>query len=387
MWKKCPSRHFYQQLIRVFEKLRHSLSGPVPNDFATCPYEQSLLLFSQAHLEYVLLREFQRTRIGASGDLPIVWATTLWRQNRHARKACCIEFDPLLVVNAHTDVTPTTPLVTPTTPQISPQDKDRLTFTKDNFWPVISNANFTLNFANLLGLRLVLHMISAAHQDKTGLNLNSKSLSQFVMGLDLTTGVSAKTFWDNPEKLKDFFKNRIFKNDKRNLDTPTDTPLGSIKFRWAEDPKLAKVWDVVFARVDYDQMERVYALAVKKQFDPDLPQFSVLEDPGTEIGVEMDSRLSDSETALGPVLKYAAEEGTFTGKLIQGLARLRIDWQTNRIVFGTALQEGHIPEAAYDSNTVLANSHHISEKSTKMSLSNAGIAEQKRNHQVAQVTP
>jgi hypothetical protein len=65
-------------------------------------------IVQSAHLAYVLIRELQRTHIGAAGDLPIVWATTLWRQNRHAQKACCIEFDPLLVVNAHSDDTPTT---------------------------------------------------------------------------------------------------------------------------------------------------------------------------------------------------------------------------------------------------------------------------------------
>jgi hypothetical protein len=381
LWKKCPSRHFYQQLIRVFEKLRQSLSGPAPPDAATCPYERSLLLFSQPHLEYILLREFQRTRVGAGGDLPIVWATTLWRQNRHARKACCIEFDPSLVVNAHSNYTPTTP-------QIPPADTNKLAFTKDNFWTVIGNANLNLSFANLLGLRLVLHMISVAHQDKSGLTLNSKSLSLFVLGLDLTTDVSAKIFWDNPEKLKDFFKNRIFRNDKRNLDMPgATTPLGEIKFRWAEDPKLSKVWDAVFTHVDYNQMERVYALAVNKQFDPDLPQFSILEDSGSEIGLQINSRLPNNDTAIAPVLKYAADEGTFTGKLIQGLARLRIDWQTNRIVFGTALQVGHIPEVAYNSNSVLATAHQFSDKTTRMSMSNQGVEEQNKNLLVVQITP
>jgi hypothetical protein len=382
LWKKCPSRHFYAQLITVFEKIRQSLSGPAPPDFATCPYERSLLLFSQPHLEYVLIREFQRTRIGAGGDLPIVWATTLWRQNRHARKACCIEFDPLLLVNAHSDVAHRTPQI-----QIPPQATDQVNLTIDHFWPVISSSNPTLCFANLLGLRIFLHMISAAHKDRTGLSLNSKSLSDFVMGLELTPGVSAKIFWDNPRKINDFFKNRLFKNDKRSLDEPTATPLGGIKVRWAQDRKLAKVWDVVFKHVDYDQMERIYVLAVNKQVDLALPEFSILEEPETEIGVEIDSRLPNSDTAMAPVLQYASEKGTVTVKLIQRLARLRIEWQTNRVAFGTALQEGHIPEAAFVSNLVLAKAHEFSDKRTRMSLSNAGTEELKRIHPAVQVTP
>jgi hypothetical protein len=371
-WKKDPSRKFYLALHLVFQKLRNALSeGDEPTDFATCRYEGNLKLFMPAHLDYILLREFQRIRQGEeTGDLPIVWATAPWRQTHHARKAILIRFEPAQELNAHTE-TLTTEIQTP------PTDPALLPITKDQFWTVVSSRNPTVSLQQVLSLRFLLHAISSAHRNQTGLTWSGNGIAKFYQKLTITTGIQARIFFDDHEKLINFFKNRIFFNvdsRKRKPDHGTGSQLAQLKSKFLSEESTKHVWEVVFRHVDYAQVERILVAALGRVIDPNLPDFPIFDDPGSPTCLAIDSLLPSIDSSLGAACELAAGEGTLTVKLIQGLAKLRIDWQKNRLIFGTAYKGPVNNEDAtdYNLNTALAVANGFTTKFAKMHLSKIG---------------
>jgi hypothetical protein len=371
-WSKCPSRKFYLELKKVFKKLREALSDSDTNDFAVSAYEQNLKLFSQPHLEYILIRQFQRIRsVEQANDQPIVWATTVWRQNQHARKACIIRFDPVVEVNAQPEDTSTNP----SGHAFVELEQQKIALTSDNFWVIIKSANVGVSFYDVFGLRIILQFISNAHRVKTGISLKVAKVVQFIEGLNITTDVEAKVFWGDGGKVKNFFKNGLFNNNKRKIDShlDSDSNLLQLKNRCANDEKLKKVWDAVFQTIDYSQVEKVYAAALRKEYDPTLPEFSILEDPGSAAGSEIDGKLTNDDTPLAPVVKIAAKEGILTRKLIQRLARLRFAWEKNRLRFGSIVIARGDYRNSKDANTELATFHEFSTAASRMSFSIIGL--------------
>ena len=77
------------------------------------------------------------------------------------------------------------------------------------------------------------------------------------------------------------------------------------------------------------------------------------------------------DSPVGPACQHAAGEGTLTIKLIQGLAKLRIDWQNNRLIFGTSFSglEDNTDEADFNLNTVLAEANQFPTTTSRMQLS------------------
>jgi hypothetical protein len=370
-WSKCPSRKFYLELKKVFKKLREALSDSDTDDFAVSAYERNLKLFSQPHLEYILIRQFQRIRrVEQPNDQPIVWATTVWRQNQHARKACIIRFDPVVEVNAQPEDTSTTP----SGHTFVEVEQQKIALTSDNFWVIIKSANVEVSFYDVFGLRIILQFISHAHRVKKGISLKVAKVVLFIEGLNITTDVDAKVFWGDVDKVKNFFKNGLFKNNKRMIDghLDSDSNLLQLKNRCANDDKLKAVWDAVFQTIDYSQVERVYAAASRKEFDPTLPEFSILEDPGSAAGLEIDGKLTNDDTPLAPVVAIAAKEGILTRKLIQRLAKLRFAWQMNRLRFGSIVIARGEYRNSKDANTELATIHQFSTAASRMSLSKIG---------------
>lgn len=322
-----------------------------------------------SHLDYVLLREFQRNRQGEeAADLPIVWATTFWRQTRFARKAILIRFDPSVEVSA-------LPETLDPEIQTPPVDPELLPITKDFFWAVVSSANSTISLQLVVALRLILHMISLSHRQQIGMKLTYSSVASFFKGFKLTPDVKASIFWDDNERMKNFFKNRLFHHiRKRKADEPKLSELELLRARVFEDKKSKPAWDAVFKHVDYALVESVFEAAVLKDFNPDLPDFRILEEPGSATCVGIDSFLTNSESPLGPACNHAAVEGSLTINLIKGLAKLRIDWQKNRLTYGTAYWglEDTADEADFELNSVLARANKLSDLQSRMQLSKKG---------------
>lgn len=377
-WNRCPSRAFYLQLKRVFKKLRDSLLDLGCTDFATSDYERNLGLFSQPHLEYTLLRQFQRIRsVEAANDLPIVWATTQWRQNRYPRKACCIQFEPVAEVTAEPEDTTAT---APQNQELGELETTQLSITNDNFWTVVKSSTlkstggaWNVSIYDVLGLRIVLHYISCAHRDMKGIILTAPGLNLFIRGLNITPDVNANIFWDG-DNAKNYFKNGPFKNNKRKVTNEdlSESNLTQMKDRCEADDKLKVSWAAVLQNIDYAQVDRVYGAALAHEFDPDLPEFPILEEQGSIIGDEIDSRIVDDDTPLAPVLMFAASKGTVTRKLIQRLAILRVSWQQNRLKFGSLLLSGGAYTNEVARNTVLARANQFATASSQMILSKSG---------------
>lgn len=367
-WKRCPSRKFYIELMRVFAKLRECLIDKDSTEFASSDFERGLDLFSQPHLEYVLLCSFQRTRSGeAPTDKAIVWATTHWRQNKHPRKACCILFDPGAQVNARSAGFSTGPEI----PVISPDNLESIEMSMDKFMQTVNKSNTCVSFMSVLGLRIIVNMISIRHQSRQKPALTPQACANFVMGLNLTTNVAAKIFWDDAQKVRDFFKNNLFRNNKRKTTLITESTLNVFKTQLLSVVSSANVWNAVFGKIDYLHFQRMFIAASNDEFDANLPEFHILESPGSVIGDAIDLKLSQNEN-LSSVVSFAAAHGTLTAKLMQDLASFRVTWQKNRVLYGNNLRGLVTPpvQAAVNANSVLAAGSKFSANHALMTRSN-----------------
>jgi hypothetical protein len=372
-WQRCPSRKFYLSLQIVFKKLYESLSEIGDHSvFPSCPYEETLELFKPAHLDYILLREFQKKRGGEEvGDLPIVWATTGWRQTHHPRKAILIRFEPTVELNALPEILDPEVQIIIARPELLPM-------TKDFFWQTVSGAHLTISLQMVLALRLLLHAICFAHRNQTGITLTHNFMANFYTGKKITPEVTACMFWDDREKMINFFKNRLFhKKRKRNMDPEplnVELSLKQLKTRLENNKNSKIAWDAVFKHVDYAQVERVYEAALAMRLEPDLPEFPLFAAPGSATCHAIDSHLSHSDYPLAPACSKAAKEGSLTIKLIKGLAKLRVNWQNNRLAFGTKYLDLAVPPvvADYGTNTKLAGANKLPTLQARMTLTKEG---------------
>ncbi len=182
-----------------------------------------------------------------------------------------IRFDPTSELNANAE-TLNPDLLTP------PADPELLPVTKDQFWSLVSNSNSNVSFQMVVSLRFLLHMVSSAHRNQCGITLTGNAMAKFYKGFKLTTDVSASIFWDDQDKVINFFKNRLFNNHKRKQG---ESALAHIKSNFLRLAHTKLAWEAVFRHMDYAQVERVYESAVHKVFDPNLPEFPIFEDPGS----------------------------------------------------------------------------------------------------------
>lgn len=340
-------------LHRQFGKIREKLLDQDSVDFGENNYENNLGLYSDKHLDYLLLMGFQKSRSGGVGDDAVVWMTANWRQRLHIGKAVKLLFEPTSMV---------APLVHPVGNEMDlyetlPTDADSircLSYTCDTFWEIV---NLTKGpcFSMVMLIKLTIHFILESTQ-RGSISWSTAGLKEYLSDMVLDGNLRISAFWDDGTKITSYIRQHLF-NPRKSYGSLSE--MVYLRERFAGDKlesRIRKEWSAALRYVTKDQVISGLECAKSgRQFPlvnyPLFGGYSVEEEQ--EIGLLLDTG------NLVSALNRASVTGIITGRLMNALYTCRMTYQLNRLKFGKQkLGLAVDDDADYgQSNITLARAH------------------------------
>jgi hypothetical protein len=344
MWRKCPSRLFFNILCRVFERLFNNLLNHDDREHGETRYENHLKQFSREHLEYLLIRNYIKSRAGANPiDKAIVWLTPKWRQTSRLGQAMKITFMETTQMGAATAALPAgnvDPTLQANVLQenvvhmapvdmaaVAKLDAALLSYTTDGFWAVVNSDTNRGNprFSSVMFYKTIIHNILKNNVASRATRVSYYSSAKYFHDMELP-GRRSPTFWDNKEKLTSYIKGGFFKKKRGQLN---NTDLKFVQSMY-DNPLLDNgdyrilEWEIALGGMSVEDL----VTASRGELRDHVSQFKLFDEYTHQEEERINVILTNG--TLAQAVNVAAKTGIITSMLLTRLLHFREIWQQNR---------------------------------------------------------